>query len=251
MMRLQNKICVVTGASSGIGAAIAKMFAKEGAVVICGSTNAEKGNLVVEEIKNNGGQASFVKTDVADFFQVENLVKAAVTQFGKLDVMVNNAGIASMGSVLETTPEDWHRVLSVDLDGVFYGMKIAGGVMKEKGIAGSIISTASIAGLVGFQGAAAYCASKGGVVQLTREASLDLAPFKIRVNAIAPGIISSEMTKSYLENEEGKKMFLANTPLGFIGEPDDIAYMATYLAADESRFVTGQTFAVDGGWTAK
>lgn len=250
-MRLQNKVAVITGASSGIGEGIAKMFAKEGALIICGSTNEEKGNKVVEEIKASGGQAEFVKTDVSDFMQVESLVKAAVTKFGHLDVMVNNAGIASMGSVLDTTPEDWHKVLSVDLDGVFFGIKAAATLMKEKGIQGSIINTASIAGLVGFQGAAAYCASKGGVVQLTREASLDLAPFKIRVNSICPGIITSEMTKSYLENEEAKKSFLASTPLGIIGEPDDIASCAVYLASDESRFVTGQMFTVDGGWVAK
>ncbi len=246
-MRLQNKVAIITGASSGIGEGIAKMFAKEGAIVICGSTNEEKGGRVVQEIIAAQGQAEFVKTDVSDFFQVENLVKAALSKFGKLDVMVNNAGVALMGSVLDTSPDDWHKVLSVDLDGVFYGIKTAGLAMKEKGVAGSIISTASIAGLVGFAGAAAYCAAKGAVVQLTREAALDLAPLKIRVNAIAPGIITSEMTRSYLENEEAKKNFLASTPLNFVGEPNDIAF----LAADESRFVTGQTFTVDGGWVAK
>jgi meso-butanediol dehydrogenase / (S,S)-butanediol dehydrogenase / diacetyl reductase len=250
-MRLQNKIAIVTGASSGIGEGIAKMFAIEGAVVVCGSTNEEKGSRVAEEIKTAGGQAEFVKTDVSDFFQVENLVKAAFTKFGKLDVMVNNAGIASMGSVLDTTPEAWHKVLAVDLDGVFYGIKAAGLLMKEQSTQGSIINIASIAGLVGFQGAAAYCASKGGVVQLTREAALDLALLKIRVNSICPGIITSEMTKSYLENEEAKKSFLAQTPLNFVGEPSDIASMAVYLASDESRFVTGQMMTVDGGWVAK
>lgn len=250
-MRLQNKIAVVTGASSGIGEGIAKMFAKEGATVICGSTNEEKGNKVVSEIIQAGGRAEFVKTDVSDFFQVENLVKTAVTKYGKLDIMVNNAGIASMGNVMDTSIEDWHKVLAVDLDGVFFGIKCAAIAMKEKGISGSIISTASIAGLVGFAGAAAYCASKGGVIQLTREAALDLAPLKIRVNAICPGIITSEMTKSYLENEEAKKSFLAQTPLGFVGEPEDIASMAVYLASDESRFVTGQMMTVDGGWVAK
>jgi NAD(P)-dependent dehydrogenase (short-subunit alcohol dehydrogenase family) len=250
-MRLQNKICVVTGASSGIGEGIAKMFAAEGAIVVCGSTNEEKGGRVVTEIKNKGGQAEFVKTDVSDYFQVENLIKAAYTKFGKVDVMVNNAGIASMGSVLDTTPDAWHKVLSVDLDGVFYGIKAAGLLMKEQGIQGSIINIASIAGLVGFAGASAYCASKGGVVQLTREAALDLASLKIRVNAICPGIIVSEMTKGYLENEEAKKGFLAQTPLNFVGEPQDIASMAVYLASDESRFVTGQMMTVDGGWVAR
>lgn len=241
----------MTGASSGIGEGIAKMFAHEGATVICGSTNQEKGNKVVSEIVAAGGKAEFVKTDVSDFFQVENLVKTAVTKYGALHIMVNNAGIALMGSVIDTTPEDWHKLLSVNLDGVFYGIKCAAIAMKEKGIAGSIISTSSIAGLVGFAGAAAYCSSKGGVDQLTREAALDLAPFKIRVNAICPGIIVSEMTKSYLENEEAKKGFLAQTPLGFVGEPDDIASAAVYLGSDESRFVTGQMLTVDGGWVAK
>lgn len=250
-MRLQNKISVITGASSGIGEGIAKMFAREGAIVVCGSTNEEKGRLVVEEIKNQGGQADFVKTDVSDFLQVENLVKTAYSKYGNLHIMVNNAGIASMGNILDTTPELWRKVLSVDLDGVFYGIKTAAMLMKEKGTAGSIINTASIAGLVGFAGASAYCASKGGVVQLTREAALDLAPLKIRVNSICPGIIVSEMTKDFLANEEWKKNFLANTPLNMIGEPEDIASCAVYLASDESRFVTGQMFTVDGGWVAK
>lgn len=241
----------MTGASSGIGEAIAKLFAKEGAVVVCGSTNEEKGQGVIEEIKNSGGRAEFVKTDVSDFFQVENLVKSAITKYGRLDVMVNNAGILRQGSVIDCSLEDWNRIMAVNLNGVFYGVKCAASAMKESNTAGSIINVASIAGRRGFPGLAAYCASKGGIIQLTRASALDLAPLKIRVNAIAPGLIRSEMTRNMVEDKNQLNAFLAGIPLNSVGEPEDIANIAVYLASDESRYATGQIFTVDGGWTAK
>lgn len=250
-MRLQNKIAVITGASSGIGEAVAKMFAREGATVVCGSTNEEKGMKVIEEIKNTGGQAEFVKTDVSDPMQVENLIKTAFTKFGGLNIMVNNAGISRLGGVIECTLPDWQKVIDVNLSGVFYGIKFAANVMKENKTEGSIISIGSILSSVGFPGAIAYCSAKGGVLNLTHAASLDLAPFKIRVNAIGPGFIKTEMTKDVLANEEFNQMIKANTPLGFVGEPEDIGNAAVYLASDESRYVTGEYLAVDGGWLAR
>lgn len=251
MNRLQNKVAVITGASSGIGEAIAKIFAREGAVVVCGSTNEEKGNRVIAEIKSSGGQAEFVKTDVSDFFQVENLVKTAVTKYDKLDIMVNNAGIARLGGVIECSLDDWKAVLAVNLSGVFYGVKCAAVAMKEKNVQGSIINIGSILSTVGFPGAIAYCAAKGGVVQLTRAASLDLALSKIRVNAIGPGFIKTEMTKDVLANEQFAQMIKMNTPLGAVGDPEDIGNAALYLASDEAKYVTGEYLAVDGGWLAR
>jgi NAD(P)-dependent dehydrogenase (short-subunit alcohol dehydrogenase family) len=251
MNRLQNKIAVVTGASSGIGEAIAKIFAKEGAVVVCGSTNEEKGGRVVEEIKVGGGKAEFVKTDVSDPLQVENLVKSAFSNHGGLHIMVNNAGILRNGSVIDCSLEDWNKVMSVNLNGVFYGVKYAATLMKEKQIAGSIINISSIAGKMGYQNLAAYCASKGATIQLTRASALDLAPFKIRVNAICPGLIKSEMTRGMLEDPKQAEAFVQAIPLKFAGEGEDIAWMAVYLASDESRYATAQTFVVDGGWLAR
>jgi NAD(P)-dependent dehydrogenase (short-subunit alcohol dehydrogenase family) len=250
-MRLQNKIAVVTGASSGIGEAIAKMFAKEGASVICGSTNEEKGQKVISEIVAAGGKAEYVKTDVSDPSNMENLIKTAVTRFGGLHVMVNNAGISRPGGIIECSLPDWQKVIDVNLSGVFYGIKFAAQVMKENQTKGSIISIGSILSSVGFPGAIAYAAAKGGVLNLTHAAALDLAPFNIRVNAIGPGFIKTEMTKDILNNPEFNKMIVGNTPLGKVGEPEDIAMAAIYLASDEASYVTGEYLAVDGGWLAR
>lgn len=242
-MRLENKIAIVTGAASGIGKAIADLFVREGATVIYSDVS----ECTVADSK----QTMSVLCDVSDSKQVEALVQTAVHTYGRLDIMVNNAGVASQGGILDTTDVIWAKTLAIDLNGVFFGMRAAGNAMKTAGVRGSIISTASIAGLVGFQGSAAYCASKGAVIQLTRAAALDLAKLGIRVNAIAPGIIETNMTKPYLDQPKYKALFEQGTPEGRLGQPDDIAFVALYLASDESKFVTGQTITVDGGWTAQ
>ncbi len=243
-MKLENKVAIVTGASSGIGLAIANTFMAEGAKVIYSDVNELNTPL-------DADKAIFVKCDVSKREEVTNLIKIAVEKFGQLDIMVNNAGIASRGSILEVTDEVWNKTLSVDLFGVFYGSQLASQIMKEKGIKGSIINISSIAGSVGFAGSLAYCAAKGGVEQLTRAACLDLAPHSIRINAIAPGVIVTNMTKDYLSDPNFKKMFESNTPLGHPGEPQDIANAALYLASDDSKYVTGSVIYVDGGWMAR
>ena len=243
-MRLENKVAVVTGAASGIGLAIANLFVAEGAKVVYSDVN--NPNLKLDPAK-----ALFVKCDVSSSKEVEALVKAAVEKFGRLDIMVNNAGIASNGSILETKDEVWEKTLAVDLTGVFYGTRAASRAMRERKIPGAIINISSIAGLVGFANSAAYCAAKGGVIQLTRAATLDLAPYNIRINAIAPGVIDTNMTKDYLADPNFKKMVADNTPLGHVGEPNDIAQAALYLASDGAKYVTGTIIYVDGGWTAR
>ncbi|MFA6252210.1 MAG: SDR family NAD(P)-dependent oxidoreductase [Candidatus Paceibacterota bacterium] len=242
-MRLQNKVAIVTGASSGIGKAIAEMFVKEGARVVFSDINPYIG-----ELKEG---AIFKKADTSKDKEVRKLVDLAVSKFGRLDIMVNNAGIGLVGEVSSMDDDVWNKVIAVNLNGVFYGVRSASAYMKEKKIRGSIINMASILGQVGFRGAGAYCSSKGGVNQLTKAASLELAPYGIRVNSIAPGFIETAMTKGIKQDKKANAAITAATPLGHMGEPNDIAYAATYLASDEAKFVTGSVLYVDGGWTAQ
>ncbi|MFA5207840.1 MAG: SDR family NAD(P)-dependent oxidoreductase [Candidatus Paceibacterota bacterium] len=243
-MKLENKVAVVTGASSGIGKAIAEMFVAEGASVVFSDVNES-------DVSRFSDKAIFVKCDVSKSAEVDSLIKACVDKFGKVDIMVNNAGIGGLGDSLTMTDDVWHKTIEINLSGVFYGIRAAGRVMKEKGIKGSIINMASILGAVGFNGALAYCASKGGVNQLTKTSALELSKLGIRVNSIAPGFIKTQMTKGVQEDENLKKMIEGMTPLGYMGEPDDIANAALYLASEDSKYVTGNILYVDGGWTAQ
>lgn len=245
-MRLENKVAIVTGAASGIGKAIAEKFISEGAKVVFSDVNGDE-SLVAAY----GDKALFVKCNVAKSEEVENLVASAVAKFGGLDIMVNNAGIGGTGGILEVTDADWDKTIAINLSGVMHGIRAAAKVMKEKGTGGAIISMSSILGKVGFQGAIAYCAAKGGVVQLTHASALDLAALKIRVNAIAPGFITTGMTKDILANKQFNDLIVSSTPLGHVGEVADIASAAVYLASDEAKYVTGEVLYVDGGWTAK
>jgi NAD(P)-dependent dehydrogenase (short-subunit alcohol dehydrogenase family) len=245
-MRLENKIAVVTGAASGIGQAIAEKFISEGAKVVFSDVNGDE-----SLIAKFGEKALFVKCDVSKSEEVENLISKTVEHFGKLDVMVNNAGIGGLGGILEVTDESWHKTIGINLSGTMFGMRAAAKVMQAKGIKGSIINLSSILGKVGLEGAIDYCAAKGGVVQLTHAGALDLAPHHIRVNAIAPGFIETNMTKNILADKEFNNLVTSSTPLGYVGNVSDIANAALYLASDESNYVTGSVVYVDGGWTAK
>ena len=242
-MRLQGKIAIVTGASSGLGKAIAEMFIKEGAKVVFSDINPYPG-----ELSEN---ARFLKVDTSKKEEVQALVDFAVKEFGSLDIMVNNAGVGLTGELASLTDEIWDKVIAINLSGVFYGLRAAASYMKEKKIKGSIINMASILGQVGFRTAGAYSASKGGVNQLSRTAALELAPFDIRVNSIAPGFIKTQMTKGIQDNEAANASLVGTVPMGKMGEPDDIAYAAVYLASDESKYATGSVLYVDGGWMAQ
>lgn len=247
-MRLQNKTAIVTGASSGIGLGIAKLFLEEGANVVFSDINEEVGNSVVSEL---GEKATFIKCDVSSSEEVYKLVEETVKKYGKLDVMVNNAGIGGLGGILECTDADWKKVIDINLSGVFYGTSAAAKAMKATQVKGSIINMTSILGIVGLQGAIAYCAAKGGVSNLTRASAQDLALSGIRVNAIAPGFIETNMTKGVLQDEAFSNMIKNNTPLGYVGETNDIAQAALYLASEDSKYVTGIILPVDGGWTCR
>lgn len=249
-MNLNGKVAIVTGSTRGIGKAIAVRFAKEGAkVVVNGVSDIKKCEDVVKEIKKFGGEAISILADVSKRADVEKMISETVKKFGRLDIIVNNAGILDMTEFLELKEETWDRILAVDLKGTFLCMQTAAKQMIKQRKGGKIINIASIAGFVGFNRLAHYCAAKAGVVELTKEVAIELAPHKINVNAIAPGAIETDMTKDILADQQALKGFLGLIPLGRIGKPEDIAGAALFLASDDADYVTGATIIVDGGWT--
>jgi len=247
-MRLENKIALVTGGGTGIGAGIARMYAREGAhVAICGRREGPL-KMVVEDIEKSGGKAMYCLADVSSQKQIKEMIETITMKIGPVDILVNNAGIYIPDDITSTSEEEWDRVMEIDAKGVYLVSKAILPDMIKKG-RGKIINIASIAGLFGFEKSAAYCAAKGAVVNLTREMALDYAPKGICVNAIAPGVIDTDMTKPFLENDQAKQGFLSKTPVGRVGTCEDIAHGAVYLASDESDFVVGQILVIDGGWT--
>lgn len=249
-MRLQNKVALITGGGTGIGRGIALEFAREGARVVIVGRRTEPLQKTQEDIKKLDGNALSIVADVSDMGAVQQLVKRVVGDFGGIDILVNNAGVYIPHDALTMTDDEWNTIMSVDLKGVWHCTKAVLPQMLKQG-KGKIINVSSIAGLIGFEQSAAYCAAKGAVINLTREMALDYAPKQIFVNGIAPGVIESEMTKPMLADEKLKQSFVEKTPIGRVGVPADIAYCAVYLASDESDFVVGQTFVVDGGWTIR
>jgi NAD(P)-dependent dehydrogenase (short-subunit alcohol dehydrogenase family) len=249
-MRLENKVAIITGAGSGIGRGISLAFAKEGAKVVVSDVNENGAKETVEMVKAAGGEAIFVKTDVSQKDEIDKMVKTCLGEFGKVDILVNNAGIVKSGSIEEMEEKDWDRVIEVNLKSVFLGSKRVIPEMLKQG-RGKIISTTSIAGIVGFNKIGAYCASKGGIIALTKSMSLDYAPLGINVNCIAPGVIETGMTKEMLDDPQQKSFFQTSTPYPRLGVPQDIAMAAVYLASEESDFVNGHVLVVDGGWIAK
>lgn len=242
-MDLEGKVAIITGGSSGIGKAIAERYAWEGMEVVIADVNVEKGQKLADEVG-----CDFIECDVSEQEQVESLVEEAVERFGRLDVMVNNAGIGSQAAIEEMDIEDYHKIRSIDLDGVVYGCKAAAPHLKDT--QGCIINIASIYGLVGGVGATAYNAAKGGVVNLTRSVADDLAEYDVRVNSICPGFVKTPMTEEALQEEEFSDHVLGETPLGRVAEPEEIAGPAAFLASEEASYITGVNLPVDGGWTS-
>lgn len=249
-MRLRDRIAIVTGASSGIGAAIARQFAAEGAGVLLADLSDSGAEEVDEQIRRRGGRSIFEHTDVSSAADIARMVQACIRHFGRVDILVNNAGIVRQASLHETSEVDWDRVIDVNLKSVFLGSRAVLPHMLEQG-SGKIINVTSIAGLVGFENTGPYCASKGGQIALTREMALEYAPQGINVNCIAPGVIRTAMTADMLASPEASLAFERGTPYRRLGEPEDIAHAAVYLASAESDFVNGEVLVVDGGWVAR
>lgn len=251
MGRLDGKVAVITGAASGIGRGTAARFAGEGAAIVIADLNAEGGEAAVRDCKENGGRAVFQKTDVSSDAAISAMVARAIKEFGRLDIIYNNAGIGgAVGPLEQITVEDWDKSMAVLLRSVFLGIKHSVPEMRKVG-GGSIISTASVAGIRGFNGLHAYCAAKAGVVNLTRSAALEFAKDKIRVNCICPGGINTPILhRNQPGMKEAMEQWMAHgQPIQRTGHPEDIANMALFLASNDSEWITGQAMVVDGGLT--
>lgn len=254
MGRLDGKVALITGAGGGQGRAAALMFAKEGARVVVNDVKVEGGNETVQMVRAAGGQAEFIASDVSKAAQVEAAVQCAVRHYGALHIMYNNAAVLHRKDAPVTTLDEqiWHQVLDINLKGVFLGCKFAVPAIIAAG-GGSIINTSSLAGLLGVGNVHAYTAAKGGVISLTRAVAMSYAKDKVRCNVICPGAVDTPMMAHVLhsENQRLREGFERGHPIGRVGTPEDIAAMALYLASDESSWVTGSVFTIDGGNSAQ
>ena len=253
MDRVKGKVAIITGGGGGLGKAQAVLLAKEGAKVVVTDLDEAQGKSVAEEIKENGGEAIFIRHDVSSEAQWKSVIKVTLEKFGKLDILVNNAGVIIFKNIHDTSLDEWRWLMSINLDGVFLGTKYAMEAMKKSG-GGSIINISSAAGIIGTLDTSAYHASKGGVRIFTKAAALECSKagydYNIRVNSVHPGVMKTAMVEGLMEDEEKRKAALSWHPIGRFGEPEDVAYGVLYLASDESSFVTGTELVIDGGWTA-
>ena len=251
-MRLKDKVALITGAGSGMGRATATLFAREGAKVAVVDINKESADETVRRIKSSNGDAIAVRADVSNSEDARAMVTETVARFGGLDIIYNNAGIEGEGRFMaEVTEEQFDRVIAINLRGVWLGMKYALPELVKRG-GGVIISTASVAGMVGLKGATAYSAAKAGVIAMTRTAAIEYGRYNIRANCICPGFIHTEMADRARGGQGVSPEFIKRASVfGRFGEPDEIAQTALFLASDECKFATGQPFVIDGGWAAR
>ena len=250
-MRLENKVAFVSGGARGMGAAEAKLFAREGAKVVIGDVLDEDGKQTEAEINELGGECLYIHLDVTNEESWTSAVAEAVNKFGKLDILVNNAGVVSRHGLEDITVAEWDRVMDVNAKGVFLGTKVAIPEMRKAG-GGSIVNISSISGITGqAYVAAVYNASKGAVRIFTKSTAIQYAKEGIRANSVHPGVIETDMTREAINDEDFHKFRLATNPIRRLGQPQDVAFGVLYLASDESSFVTGSELVIDGGWTAQ
>ena len=250
-MRLENKVALISGGARGMGAAEARMFAREGAKVVIGDILEAEGSQVEAEINETGGECVFVHLDVTQESQWQRAVETAVSRFGKLDVLVNNAGIVLRGVLEDTSAEDWDKVMDVNAKGTFLGTKAAIPAMRKAG-GGSIVNISSMSGMVGQTYIQpVYNASKGAIRIFTKAAAVQYAKEGIRVNSVHPGAIDTLMAGERLTNPELQREANERTPMGRTAHPDEVAYGVLFLASDESSFMTGSELVIDGGATAE
>jgi NAD(P)-dependent dehydrogenase (short-subunit alcohol dehydrogenase family) len=251
-MRLQDKVTIITGGASGMGRVAARMFAAEGAKVVVADVTAPAAQSVVDEVTAAGGTAIAVVADVSKEADAKRMIDETIAAFGRVDVLYNNAGVMPEAdhSVIDTSVEDWDRVMAVNVRGVFLGCKYAIPKMVEQG-SGSVINVSSFVALMGCSNPQdAYTASKGAVLALTKSLAVQFAPKGVRTNAICPGPVETPLLMDWLvKDEEAKRIRLARNPTGRFGKPEEIVYMAMYLASDESRWTNGAAMVVDGGIT--
>ncbi|HTY61446.1 MAG TPA: glucose 1-dehydrogenase [Acidobacteriota bacterium] len=254
MDRVKNKVAIVTGGAGGLGRAEALLLAIEGAKVVVTDVDETAIRRVAEEIRAAGGSAVCLQHDVSSEDAWHRVIQCTLEEFGRLDVLVNNAGVIIYKTIEDTSLAEWRRLMSVNLDGVFLGIKFAIATMKKSG-GGSIINIASVAGLIGNPDASAYHASKGGVRSLSKAAAIECSKagydYNIRVNSIYPGVINTRMADDLRNDDIKYKTALGWHAMGHFGEPEDVAYGVLYLASDESKFLTGSELVIDGGWTAR
>ena len=249
-MKLKDKVAIITGASKGIGKGIAKRYAQEGAKVVITSRSMDLLTPIADEIRDRGGNALALPVDVRKPESIQEVVDKTVEEYGKLDIMVNNAGISMAHPSEELAPQDWSRAIETDLSGVFYGCQSAAKQMMRQG-GGCIINNTSMYGMVAAPMRAAYCASKAGANMLTKVLAIEWAEKNIRVNAIAPGYIRTELVQGVIDKGVLDVAAIEKrTPKGRIGEVKDLMEIAVYLASDEASFMTGSIVTIDGGWTA-
>ncbi len=249
-MRLEGKVALISGGGRGQGAVEAKLFAEEGASVVIGDILDELGGQVAAEIAASGGSATYLHLDVTSESDWSHAVETAVDRYGKLDVLVNNAGILIRKGIDETTGDDWDRIMDINAKGVFLGSRAAIPAMREAG-GGSIINISSVAGMVGGPSGGAYASTKGAVRLLTKSTAIQHAKDGIRCNSIHPGIIYTDMTRETLDAPDQREATRSRVPLGRIGEALDVAYGVLFLASDESSYMTGSELVIDGGATAQ
>ncbi|CEI80990.1 MULTISPECIES: SDR family NAD(P)-dependent oxidoreductase [Oceanobacillus] len=247
MGRLTGKVAIITGAANGMGASEAKLFAQEGAKVVATDINDNVLDEVINEIKENGGDAIGLKHNVTSEDEWKQVIQEAVTHYGKIDVLVNNAGVSSPKTIAQMEMDEWNKVMDINLNGCVIGMKYVIPEMQKAG-GGSLINISSIGGIVGMAGSSPYTAAKGALRSLSKSAAVEYGKDKIRVNSVHPGIIETPMTADSFA--DATPYYQTFTQLPYFGNPEDVAYGVLFLASDESRFMTGAELVIDGGWTA-